>query len=78
MERIIQLNAQGLHCPLPVLKAKKVLASMVVGQLLEVSATDEDSVRDFEAFTRSHGHLLLKSWQANGVFMFLIQKGETS
>ncbi len=69
------LDARGMHCPLPVLKAKKLLASMAIGECLEVLATDSDSVKDFETFTRLKGHQLLQSSSADGIYVFLIEKG---
>jgi tRNA 2-thiouridine synthesizing protein A len=71
----IRLDARGMHCPLPVLRAKKLLASMNVGDHLEVLATDSDSVKDFETFTRLKGHQLLQSDSADGIYTFLIEKG---
>jgi TusA-related sulfurtransferase len=54
------LDARGLNCPLPILKAKKALAELVSGQVLEVISTDPGSVRDFQAFTKQTGHTLLR------------------
>jgi tRNA 2-thiouridine synthesizing protein A len=71
----IRLDARGMHCPLPVLKAKKLLAAMGIGDHLEVLATDSDSVKDFETFTRLKGHQLLQSSSADGIYIFLIEKG---
>ena len=45
-----ELDASGLNCPLPLLKAKKALAALNSGQLLRIIATDPGSQRDFEAF----------------------------
>ena len=53
------LDTRGLNCPLPILKAKKALAELVSGQVLEVISTDPGSVRDFQAFTKQTGHTLL-------------------
>ena len=54
-----ELDARGLNCPLPILKAKKALADMVSGQVLKVVATDTGSVRDFQAFAKQTGNELL-------------------
>jgi TusA-related sulfurtransferase len=54
-----ELDARGLNCPLPILKAKKALADMVSGQILKVVATDTGSVRDFQAFAKQTGNELL-------------------
>ena len=53
------LDARGLKCPLPILKAKKALADMAGGDVLRVQATDRGSVRDFNAFARQTGNELL-------------------
>ena len=54
-----ELDARGLNCPLPILKAKKALADMDSGQVLKVRATDPGSLRDFQAFSRQTGNALL-------------------
>lgn len=54
-----ELDARGLTCPLPILKAKKALADMQSGEVLKVLATDPGSVRDFQAFARQTGNDLL-------------------
>ena len=69
------LDAKGLNCPLPILKAKKAINAMETGNTLQVLATDPGSVKDFEAFCRSTGHQLLESGEDSGTFNFLIKKG---
>lgn len=54
-----ELDARGLNCPLPILKAKKALSSMHSGEVLKVVATDPGSLRDFQAFARQTGNELL-------------------
>ena len=73
-EETIELDAKGLECPMPLLKAKRALNSMAVGQRLRVLATDQGSVRDFKVFAEQSGHLLLSSEESDGVFMHLLQK----
>jgi len=68
------LDAKGLSCPLPILKAKKALHALDSGQTLQVLATDPGSVKDFAAFCRATGHKLLQSDEQDGVFGFLIEK----
>ncbi len=68
------LDTKGLNCPLPILKAKKSLATMQVGQTLEVLSTDPGSVKDFEALCRQTAHNLLESRQEKGVYIFLLEK----
>lgn len=55
-----ELDARGLNCPLPILKAKKALADMTSGQTLKVIATDAGSVRDFQAFAKQTGNELVE------------------
>ena len=69
-----QLDATGLNCPLPILRAKKTLAGLESGQVLEVIATDPGSVKDFDAFCNQTGNTLLESGEAEGKFKFLIKK----
>jgi TusA-related sulfurtransferase len=54
-----EIDTRGLNCPLPILKAKKALADLASGQVLRVLATDPGSMRDFQAFARQTGHVLL-------------------
>ncbi|AWI54249.1 hypothetical protein DEH84_13075 [Aquabacterium olei] len=54
-----ELDARGLTCPLPILKAKKALSDMHSGEVLKVLATDPGSVRDFQAFARQTGNELI-------------------
>ena len=61
-----ELDARGLTCPLPILKAKKALSDMHSGEVLKVLATDPGSVRDFQAFARQTGNDLIEQ-QANEV-----------
>lgn len=70
-----ELDASGLNCPLPILKAKKALAGLGSGQLLRVIATDPGSVNDFEAFSLQGRHQLLESREEGGKFYFLVRKG---
>ena len=69
-----ELDARGLNCPLPILKAKKALQGVPAGGLLEIYATDPGSVKDFEAFCRQTGNELLASSQDGNVFKFVIKR----
>ena len=69
-----ELDVRGLNCPLPILRAKKVLNDMSGGQTLRVVATDPGAVKDFQAFSKQTGNELLESGEANGEFTFLIRK----
>jgi tRNA 2-thiouridine synthesizing protein A len=69
-----ELDARGLNCPLPILKAKKAINSINSGEVLRIIATDPGSVKDFEAFTKQTGHDLIETGEENGEFIFLIKK----
>lgn len=68
------LDTKGLNCPLPILKAKKALAGIATGDLLEILATDPGSVKDFQSFCRQTGQELLSSTQEGNVFKFIIKR----
>jgi tRNA 2-thiouridine synthesizing protein A len=69
-----ELDATGLNCPLPILRAKKALGGMQGGQILHIIATDPGSVKDFEAFSKQTGNELLESREDGGKFYFLLKK----
>jgi len=69
-----ELDASGLNCPLPILRAKKTLAGMESGKVLRIVATDPGSVKDFEAFSKQTGNELMESGEEGGKFTFLIKK----
>ncbi|OGA31342.1 MAG: response regulator SirA [Betaproteobacteria bacterium RIFCSPLOWO2_12_FULL_67_28] len=68
-----ELDARGLNCPLPILRAKKALADMQAGQVLRIVATDPGSVKDFQAFCKQTGHSLLEQAEADKVYTFLMK-----
>ena len=68
------LDARGLNCPLPILRAKKAIAAMDDGEVLEITATDPGSVKDLDSFCSQTGNQMLSSERANGVFVFHIRK----
>jgi len=68
-----ELDARGLNCPLPILRAKKAIAGMAAGEVLKVVATDPGAVKDFEAFCRQTGNELLRSQSTGDGFEFLIR-----
>ncbi|WP_159880194.1 MULTISPECIES: sulfurtransferase TusA family protein [Aquitalea] len=71
--RLIDLS--GLNCPLPILRAKKALADMESGSVLEVIATDAGAPKDFEAFCRQTGNALLESTTtAEGKFRMVLRR----
>jgi tRNA 2-thiouridine synthesizing protein A len=68
------LDAKGLNCPLPILRAKKALKDVPMGGTLQVIATDPGAVKDFEAFCRTTGNELMESNEDGKVFSFLIKR----
>jgi tRNA 2-thiouridine synthesizing protein A len=70
-----ELDATGLNCPLPILRAKKALNGLETGKVLRIIATDPGSVKDFEAFAKQTGNELLSSTEEGGKFLFLMRKG---
>jgi tRNA 2-thiouridine synthesizing protein A len=68
------LDVCGLACPLPLLKARKALRDVMVGETLEVLATDPGSWRDFAVFAEQSGQRLLQASEAQGVFRYLLKR----
>ena len=68
------LDAKGLNCPLPILKARKALKEVPTDGTLEILATDPGSVADFEAFCRQTGNELVEHSEDSGTYRFLIKK----
>jgi len=67
------LDAKGMNCPLPILKARKALKEVPAGGTLEVLATDPGSVADFQAFCRQTGNELVEHTQEGSVYRFIIK-----
>lgn len=70
----VEVDACGLNCPQPILRAKKALAKMESGQLLRVLATDAGSVKDFATFSQQTGNVLVSQISVNGIHQFLIRR----
>ncbi len=68
------LDASGLTCPLPILRAKKTLAAMNSGETVHIIATDAGSARDIPVFAKQLGHALEHSAEAQGAFHFVLRK----
>jgi tRNA 2-thiouridine synthesizing protein A len=68
------LDAKGLNCPLPILRAKKALKDVPMGGTLQILATDPGAVKDFEAFCRATGNELMESKHEDKVYSFLIKR----
>lgn len=66
-------DARGMKCPLPVLKARKLMKDLLNGDVLEVQATDPGAPADFRHFCETTGHRLLDSTEVDGVFVIRIE-----
>jgi tRNA 2-thiouridine synthesizing protein A len=69
-----ELDARGLNCPLPILRAKKALSDMQAGQVLKIVATDPGSVKDFQTFSKQTGNELLSHAEAQKEFTFYMKR----
>jgi tRNA 2-thiouridine synthesizing protein A len=69
-----EVDARGLNCPLPILKAKKALAELGSGQVLKVVSTDPGALRDFQAFARQTGNQIVGQSEADKVWTFFLQR----
>jgi tRNA 2-thiouridine synthesizing protein A len=69
-----EVDARGLNCPLPILKAKKALSDMMSGQVLRVVSTDAGSLRDFQAFAKQTGNELLDQETAGDDFFHILRR----
>ncbi len=69
-----ELDARGLNCPLPILRAKKSLNDMLSGQVLRIVATDPGSVKDFQAFSKQTGNELLSQTEENKEFIVFLRR----
>ena len=74
MEFQKDVDARGMKCPLPILKAKKALNDMQTGDILRVMATDPGSVRDFNAFARQTGNELVSHAEQHAEFTFFLRR----
>lgn len=69
-----EIDTRGLNCPLPILKAKKALATMASGQLLKVVATDTGSLKDFQAFAKQTGNELVQQDSNGNEFIHILRR----
>jgi TusA-related sulfurtransferase len=69
-----EIDTRGLNCPLPILKAKKALSDMASGQLLKVVATDNGSLRDFQAFAKQTGNELVEQQTVGEEYIHVLRR----
>ena len=74
MSTDLQLDARGLNCPMPIVKTAQAIKGLASGQTLEVLATDPGSTKDFEAWSKTTGNLLVEQTVDGGVFRFVLRK----
>ena len=74
MDIVKEVDARGLNCPLPILKAKKALAELQSGQLLKVLSTDPGALRDFQAFARQTGNELVEQQSEGDVTSHVLRR----
>lgn len=74
MQHDVEVDARGLRCPMPVLKTWRILKAAATGQVMKVVATDRGSTLDFPAFLSRTPHLLLGTAEAQGEYVYFIQK----
>lgn len=71
----LEIDTRGLHCPLPLLRLKKALATLECGAVVRVVATDPASVLDFGVYVEQVGHEMVERGEAEGEVFFIIRKG---
>jgi tRNA 2-thiouridine synthesizing protein A len=69
----LKVDASGLSCPLPILKATQGIKSVQSGELIEVIATDPGSVKDFDAWAKSTGNAMVEQSADGGKFRFVLR-----
>lgn len=74
MEIALEVDARGMRCPLPILKAKKGLTQVLSGQLVKVISTDPNSVVDFQAFARQTGNELVDQEDSGDEFVHVLRR----
>jgi tRNA 2-thiouridine synthesizing protein A len=70
----LKVDASGLSCPLPILRATQGIKSVASGELIEVVATDPGSVKDFDAWSRSTGNAMVEQESTGGKFRFVLRR----
>ena len=74
MDIVKEVDARGLNCPLPILKAKKALAELQSGELLKVLSTDGGALRDFQAFAKQTGNELVEQQTVGDEFIHILRR----
>ncbi|WP_417820491.1 sulfurtransferase TusA family protein [Terasakiella sp.] len=69
------LDATGMRCPIPVLRASKEIKAMESGEILKITASDSQAPRDFRDFCNASGHELLLNEERDGKYVIILKKG---
>ncbi|MBP8286948.1 MAG: sulfurtransferase TusA family protein [Rhodoferax sp.] len=69
-----EVDATGLSCPLPILRAKKALSELDSGQTVKVIATDKGSIRDFQEFAKQTGNELVEQETIGNTFIHVLRR----
>lgn len=72
----IVVDAKGLACPMPIVRAKKAMDSLQPGQVMQLETTDKGSMNDFQAWVGQTKNEMVEVKEKDGVFTFLVRKGE--
>lgn len=71
----VHVDAKGFACPMPLVKAKKAIDTMEVGQLMELQSTDKGALTDFGAWVKKSSNEIVKVDATDGIYTFIIRKG---
>jgi len=74
MEIAQTVDAKGLSCPMPIVKTAQAIKALGSGQLVEVLATDPGSVKDFAAWSKATGNVIVEQSADGGVYRFVLRK----
>lgn len=74
MEINLKVDATGLACPMPIVKAKKGMESLSAGQIMLIETTDKGSASDFPSWVNRMNYQLIKTEEAEGLYRFYVQK----
>jgi len=72
----LELDCRGMNCPLPILKTKKAIGEIEVGEILKMVATDPGAVADMAAFSRRTGHVLEQQSEGDGEYVFFFRRAK--
>ena len=75
MKADVIVDAKGLSCPMPIVRAKKAMDQLESGQVMKLETTDKGSVRDFQSWVKQTNHELLNHFEEGGIYTFYVKKG---